>query len=66
MPYDLVQTPDTTSQHFQDAMYFDDRESISSAGSKRGREEDDEEAAKWTEEDVDTIQAVSAPVSRHD
>lgn len=57
MPYDLVQTPDTTSQHFQDAMYFDDRESTSSAGSKRAREEDEEEAAKWTEEDVDTIQA---------
>lgn len=38
-------------------MYFDDRESISSAGSKRGRDDDDEEDA-WTEEDLDTMQAV--------
>lgn len=38
-------------------MYFDDRESISSAGSKRCREED-EEALSWTDEDIDTIQAV--------
>lgn len=40
-------------------MYFDDRESVSSAGSKRGREDEDEELS-WTEEDVDTMQAVSS------
>lgn len=39
-------------------MYFDDRESVSSAGSKRGREDDGEEEMSWTEEDIDTMQAV--------
>jgi len=39
-------------------MYSDELESISSAGSKRGREEEEEDAS-WTEADLTAMQNVS-------
>ena len=39
-------------------MHFDDLESISSTGSKRGREEEEEDAS-WTESDLTAMQNVS-------
>jgi hypothetical protein len=40
-------------------MRFDDLESVSSTGSKRGRDEVDEEEASWTEADMTAMQNVS-------
>jgi len=39
-------------------MHFDDLESISSTGSKRGRQEEEEDAS-WTESDLTAMQNVS-------
>jgi hypothetical protein len=39
-------------------MHFGDLESISSTGSKRGREEEEEDAS-WTESDLTAMQNVS-------
>lgn len=50
-------TPDIMTQQYRD-MQFDDLESISSTGSKRGREEQEEDAS-WTESDLTAMQNVS-------
>jgi hypothetical protein len=51
-----VTTPDIMTQQYRD-MYFDELESISSTGSKRGRQ-DEEEDASWTESDLTAMQNV--------
>lgn len=53
-----VTTPDGIAQQYHE-MHFDEVESVSSTGSKRGRE-DDEEEASWTEADMSAMQSVSA------
>jgi len=52
-----VTTPDGMSAQYRD-MHFDETESISSTGSKRGREEEEEDAS-WTASDMIAMQNVS-------
>jgi hypothetical protein len=59
-----VTTPDGISQQYHE-MHFDDAISVSSTGSKRGREEDEEEAAAWTEADVIAMQNVGLGQPHH-